>query len=184
METDVAEIIKSERNMWFSMWFLGSVIAFGLPFFSVFYLSMQRRNQHFKRQRDLEKRMLTLVESGEMDRLADEPFPLERRAVLWAASIILVVPAFAAMYVLSKDLARHEKHQQAFLGLTLPENDYEPQSISVGVYLAVTVVTLGLGGVYWLYKILNIYNNHFMQHRIIDYELGKLWEGKSHGESV
>lgn len=179
----MVESARPDRIMWFSMWFLASIATFGLAFFPMFYRSVERRNEHFKRQREMEKRVLRLPNSP-VEPPTDESLPLERNKLLWAVSIIVVVPAFAAMYVLSSDLSRHEKNQQNFLKKILPEMDYKPQKISLGIYSLITVATLGVGGVYWLYKILNIYNNHFREHTIIDDEINKLMEASSHGESL
>ena len=104
--------------------------------------------------------------------------------MLWAASIILVIPAFGALYVLSNDLMLHEKNQQIFLKRILPHMDYKPQRISIGMHVLITVATLGLGGIYWLYRVFNSYNNHFREHRIIDDEINRFMEAGSHGESV
>jgi len=112
--------------MWFSMWFLASIVTFGLAFFPLVYRSFERRNQHFRRQHDMEKQALRLLNAGEREQQMNEHVPLERSATLWTALIILVIPAFAAMYVLSRDLIRHENHQQAFLKEVLPENGYKP----------------------------------------------------------
>ena len=166
------------------MWFLASFITFGIAFFPMFYRSIERRNQHFRRQDEIEKSALKLLTDQERDLRTNEKPPLQRNVTLWTASIILVVPAFAVLYVLSSDLALHEKNQQAFLKRTLPRIDYRPQRIPVNIYALLTVATLGLGGVYWLYRVFNIYNNHFREHQIIDGEINKFMEASSHGESV
>ena len=184
METNIAATAKQEKTMWFSMWFLASIVTFGLAFFPMFYRSIERRNQHFRRQEKTEKQIEALLKKRGEKAQINGSLPSERSAALWAASIILVVPAFAAMYVLSRDLVVHEKHQQEFLKKVLPEEPYRPQSVPVTVYLLITVATLGVGGVYWLYKVLNIYNNHFKEHRMIDEAVSRLMEEKNHGESV
>jgi hypothetical protein len=38
--------------------------------------------------------------------------------------------------------------------------------------------------VYWLYSLVNVYNNHFKEQHHIEQELLKLMEAKSHVESV
>ena len=183
METNLIGPVKSERIMWFSMWFLASIVTFGVAFFPLFYRSIERRNQHFERQHEVEKRATSLLTDQEGDLQSEEP-PLQRNGMLWAASIILVVPAFGALYVLSKDLMLHEKNQQIFLKRILPHMDYKPQRISIGIHVLITVATLGLGGIYWLYRVFNSYNNHFREHRIIDDEINRFMEAGSHGESV
>ena len=41
-------VTKTDRIMWFSMWFLASVASFGIAFFPMFYLMIKRRNKHFQ----------------------------------------------------------------------------------------------------------------------------------------
>ena len=38
---------------------------------------------------------------------------------------------------------------------------FMPQTIPIKTYVLITVVTLGVGGIYWLYKVVNLYNAHF-----------------------
>jgi hypothetical protein len=182
METSLIGPVKSERIMWFSMWFLAAIVTFGAAFFPLFYRSIERRNQHFRRQHEVEEKAASLLTGQERD-LQEHP-PIQRNETLWAASIILVLPAFAVLYVLSNDLVLHEKNQQIFLKRILPQMDYKPQRITPGIYILLTVATLGLGGIYWLYRVFNGYNNHFREHRIIDDELNKVMEARTHGESV
>jgi NADH:ubiquinone oxidoreductase subunit 5 (subunit L)/multisubunit Na+/H+ antiporter MnhA subunit len=180
METNMLRTMETDRPMWFSMWFLASITTFGLAFFPMFYRLVEQRNKHFLRQRELENKAGVLLgKKGE--EVHSVP---ERNAKLWAASIILILPAFAIAYFLSKDLLLHEKNQQAFLQKLFPERSYAPQNIAIKKYALVTVATLGVGIVYWLYKIINTYNNHFMEQRQIDDEIIRLMEAKSYGEPV
>jgi len=171
--------IEPDRKIWFSMWFLGSIASFGLAFFPMFYFSVERRNGHFKRDWEFEQKVAAFFNK--------EWHPTsspERNAKLWAASIILVVPVFAITYLLSKDLLLHEKRQREFLTIFLPSWNHMSQSIPIRRYALITLVTLGFGVIYWLYKVVNVYNNHFKEQRHIEYEIGKLMEAKSHVEPV
>jgi NADH:ubiquinone oxidoreductase subunit 5 (subunit L)/multisubunit Na+/H+ antiporter MnhA subunit len=168
--------------MWFSMWFLASITTFGLAFFPMFYRLIEQRNQHFLRQHELEKQANAFFRKEEKE---PQPNSLpERNAKLLATSIILILPAFIIAYFLSKDLLLHEKRQQAFLQKLFPERGYVPQNIAIKKYALITVATLGVGIVYWLYKIINTYNNHFMEQRQIEDEIFRLMEAKSYGEPV
>jgi NADH:ubiquinone oxidoreductase subunit 5 (subunit L)/multisubunit Na+/H+ antiporter MnhA subunit len=182
METKMLGKVETDRTMWFSMWFLASITTFGLAFFPMFYRLIEQRNKHFLRQDELEKQAKTFFKN-EGKELPSNSFP-ERNAKLWAVSIILVLPVFVIAYFLSEDLLLHEKRQQAFLTALFPERQYMPQNIAVKKYVLVTLVTLGVGVIYWLYKIINTYNNHFMEQRKIEEEIIKLMEAKSYGESV
>jgi len=108
----------------------------------------------------------------------------EMNAKAWAAAIILVVPVFALTYLLSKDLLMHEKRQDELLASAFPERMFMPQTIPIRKYAVITIVTLGVGIVYWLYKIVNMYNAHFKAHRKIEKEIVKLMEETRVGESM
>ena len=51
-----------------------------------------------------------------------------------------------------------------------------PQTIPIKTYALITLVTLGVGVVYWLYKVVNLYNAHFKAHLQVEKELGRLME--------
>ena len=98
--------------------------------------------------------------------------------------IILVVPVFVITYLLSRDLFVHEREQDRFLASAFPERMFMPQTLPIRKYVVITIVTLGVGIVYWLYKIVNMYNAHFKAHREVEKEIVKLMEEKPIGESV
>jgi hypothetical protein len=177
MEMDMQERTETDRPIWFSMWFLGAIATFGIAFFPMFYRLVDNRNKHFRREADLEKHISTaLRERGkETPPLSDDFHEMNAKA--WATAIIFVIPAFVLTYILSVDLARHEKHQDIFLANTLPERVFMPQALPIKKYVLITIVTLGVGIVYWLYKIINMYNAHFKAQWSIEKELGKLMEG-------
>ena len=97
-------------------------------------------------------------------------------AIVWAASIILVVPAFVIMYLLSRDLAAHERHMDAFLAAAFPQKMFMTQTIPIKKYAILTIVTLGVGGIYWLYKIINLYNAHYKGQWYVEKEISKIME--------
>ena len=179
METNMANGIETGRRMWFSMWFLAAIATFGVAFFPFFYYSVERRNRHFQMQYNFERQVLSFSNSELQPKQTSN-----RNAKLWAASIILIVPVFAMVYFLSKDLLMHEKRQRDFLATIRPGLDYVSQSISIRNCAVITAVTLGFGVIYWLYKLVNVYNNHFKEHQHIEAELGTLVKAKIHDESV
>jgi hypothetical protein len=182
MEIDMPRRMEKDRIMWFSMWFLASVASFGIAFFPMFYFLIDRRNRHFRQQLELEIRAAGFLKNSVGEKVqASESVSSERNAALWAVSIVLVFPVFVIAYFLSEDLLLHEQRQQVFLKRLFPDRDYPPQIILVRRYLLVTLATLGVGVIYWLYRVLNMYNNHFKEHRKIDEEIVKLMEAKSHG---
>ena len=48
--------------MWFSMWFLGAVVTFGIAFFPMFYRLVDGRNKHFQHEKELEKQVTESLE--------------------------------------------------------------------------------------------------------------------------
>jgi hypothetical protein len=77
---------------------------------------------------------------------------------------------------LSKDLRVHERNQDAFLAAAFPERIFMPQTIPIKTYVLITIVTLGVGGIYWLYKVVNLYNAHFKAQVQVEKEIVRLME--------
>lgn len=168
--------VEGDRKVWFSMWFLGAIVTFGIAFFPMFYRLIEGRNKHFRNEADFEEQIAAyLHKQGKEPPAKTEQFKMMNSKV-WAASIILVVPVFVIAYLLSRDLAVHERSQDAFLAAALPERIFMPQTIPIKTYAIITIVTLGIGGVYWLYKVVNLYNAHFKAHLQIQKELIRLME--------
>jgi NADH:ubiquinone oxidoreductase subunit 5 (subunit L)/multisubunit Na+/H+ antiporter MnhA subunit len=175
MEPNIPVGIKPDRKIWFSMWFLAAIASFGVAFFPFFYYSIQRRNEHFLKEQDFEQRVARFYNKEW------KSMPVrERNTKLWAASVILIVPVFVIAYFLSKDLNEHERHHHDFLATFYPQRETAFQWISIKTCAIITVATLGVGVVYWLYKIVNVYNNHFKEQFHIQYELLQLMGTQKH----
>ncbi len=175
---------ETERVTWFSMWFLASIATFGAAFFPMFYRMMDSRNRHFRRETEVEKQIVEFLKKKGKEMPTTVECPRDMNAKAWAASIILIIPAFVIDYYLSKDLWLHEKHQDTFLADAFPERMFMPQTIPIKKYALITIVTLGVGGIYWLYKIINLYNAHFKAQWKVEKEIARLMEEKTVGESV
>jgi uncharacterized membrane protein len=176
METAKYIKVDADRKMWFSMWFLGAVVTFGLAFFLMFYRLIDGRNRHFQLEAELEKQIAAHLRSQGKEPPATSKCLAKRNAKAWAASIVLVVPVFVIVYLLSRDLAAHEQNQDAFLAAAFPQRMFMPQTIPIKTYVLITIVTLGVGVVYWLYKVVNLYNAHFKAQLQVEKEIGKLME--------
>ena len=164
IKENVAKRTETDRIMWFSMWFLGAVATFGLAFFPMFYLLIERRNKHFKRQKELEELLaLYLKDRGEDLKLENSFLAGRKNSLAWSLSIVLIFPIFVIAYFLSKDLVLHEERQQRLFGSLLQEKNFEAPSINIKRCILLAVATMGLGIVYWLYKIFNSYNRHFKE---------------------
>jgi len=83
-------------------------------------------------------------------------------------SILLVFPVFIITYILTKDLLVHEKHQQKAYSKIFPGKQFITQNISLKKYALITLLTLGIGVIYWLYKTMNMYNTHFIHQEKVE----------------
>lgn len=196
IEQNVAERRETDRGMWFSQWTLLSLVTFGAAWFLMIYYLINRRNQHFARQEKLEQLVLTRfrqLSNEKQSTLSDskvgeggkEDFAKSRNASMWAASTLLILPAFYVFRFLMEDLRKHEEHESIFfrevvtyaksLELSMNLNGMAPttKSFTSGHYFVMTLVTLGLAGVYWLYLIFNDYNRHFKKQWVFEDELLK-----------
>jgi hypothetical protein len=152
---------ETDRPIWFSMWFLASIATFGAAFFPMFYRLIESRNRHFSRDVELEKTITAFFNKHGKEMPVRAKIYHDMNAKVWAASIILVIPIFVITYLLSKDLVDHENRQDIILANLFPERIFMPQTIPIRKYVLITIFTLGVGIVYWLYKIVNMYNAHF-----------------------
>jgi hypothetical protein len=176
METSLKIKGESDRKVWFSMWFLGAVVTFGLAFFPMFYRLVEGRNRHFRKEEELESQVTIYLKTHGMEPPATSKSSKMMNAKAWAASIILIIPVFMIVYFLTKDLAVHEHNQDAFLAAALPKQIFMTQTIPIKTYAVITIVTLGVGVVYWLYKVVNLYNAHFKAHLQVEKEISRLME--------
>ncbi|MCW4004377.1 MAG: hypothetical protein NWE95_10745 [Candidatus Bathyarchaeota archaeon] len=177
MQSTLNNQAYADRKLWFSMWFLGAIVTFGAAFFPMFYRLVEGRNKHFQKEAEIEKQIADYLKSQGKEPPKKSNTPVKvMNAKAWAASIIFVVPVFVIVYLLSKDLVEHEQNQDAFLAAAFPERMFMPQTIPITKYALVTLVTLGVGVIYWLYKVVNLYNAHFKAHSIVEKEISRLME--------
>lgn len=176
VKENILKRTSSDRIMWFSMWFLLSIITFGLALFPMLYLLIERRNKHFRRQKELESLILPVLKNRGVNLEIEEDDFLERNSLLWTASIVLIVPIFFAAYFLSKDLLLHEKKQMALFRKIFPEEAIIEQKINLKFCIKITLATLGVGIIYWFYKIFNAYNNHFKEQWRVEDKMVELTE--------
>ncbi len=158
------------------MWFLSAIVTFGLAFFPMFYRLVDGRNRHLQKEAEIEAKLTDYLKIKGKYPPQTHPAPKKRNAALWAASIILIVPAFVILYWVTRDLADHEKEEDTYLAAALPTRVFMPQTIPQTTYVLITIVTLGVGGVYWLYKIVNQYNMHYKADQIVEKEINRLLE--------
>jgi len=179
MEPHKFTSIEKDKKIWFSMWFLGAIITFGLTFFPMFYRLIENRNKHFKKEETLENQIINYLQhqNKTVPKMSKQPHKMNTK--IWTAAIILVIPVFIITYLLSKDLAIHEAEQEKFLAQAFPERIFMIQTIPIKTYATITIVTLGFGIIYWLYKIVNQYNAHYKAHLQIEKKISNLMEEKN-----
>jgi len=181
METPKFTSLEGDRKVWFSMWFLGAIVTFGVAFFPMFYRLIEGRNHHFKKEQALEEQVAVYLRRQGKTVPTVTKQPREMNAKAWTAAIILVVPVFVITYLLSKDLAAHEAEQDMFLAQAFPERMFMTQTIPIKMYALITIVTLGFGVIYWLYKVVNLYNSHYKAHLQVEKKILSLMEEQKDG---
>jgi hypothetical protein len=178
MENSMYSKVDADKKVWFSMWFLASIATFGLAFFPMFHRLINNRNNHFQREANLENKIVAYLKEQGKEPPATSPKMHKMNSKAWTASVVLVIPVFVITYLLSKDLLVHEENQDRFLARAFPERMFMPQTIPIKTYALITILTLGVGIIYWLYKIINMYNAHFKAHLQVEKEIAKLMEEK------
>jgi hypothetical protein len=121
--------------------------------------------------------ILSSVERTVRETKAEET---EKGAVLWA--ILTAVPYIGSLaqwyvyYFLMKDFYKHERREDDFwedltrtldkCGVTfsVPRRTEATPNRSFVLYLILTIITVGLFGIYWLYVLLKDPNEHFKYH--------------------
>jgi hypothetical protein len=179
MESQKFITLASDRKIWFSMWFLGAIITFGVAFFPMIYRLIENRNRHFKKEKLIEEQVSTYLQRhAQTAPKTNRQLQHIMNAKIWTAAVFLIFPVFIIAYLLSKDLALHEAEQDKFLAQVFPDRIFMVQTIPIKTYVIITIVTLGFGVIYWLYKVVNQYNAHYKAHLQIEKKLSSLMEEK------
>ena len=159
----------------------------------VIYKWIARRNAHFSRVQRLYSGVISFLEAlgvsdpelANMKNIAEEARfrESEKSAGLWL--ILYIVLGFIAwayiMHFLTRDFVEHEYREQLFFknlaeiakrrNLVLePPRRTIPDRNTV-LYLVLTIITLGLFGLYWIYTVTRDPNEHFLEHRVFEQRL-------------
>jgi len=163
------------------------------------YKLVDRRNSHFKRQIFLmedtinslrkiagQKKVSVETELSLCERTLREARTeeTEKNAVLWAIlSAIIFIATWYVYYFLMKDFYKHERREDGFwedvskifgklgVSFTPPRRMNPMPDRSFILYLILSIITLGIFGIYWLYVLIKDPNEHFRYHAQIDEEL-------------
>ncbi len=161
------------------------------------YMLIKRRNEHFKRHQLLEDDIVRVLESSagkKRAKIEDKLLSIEQSsreaklnekeqpAFLWAIlSFFIFFVGLYVGYFLMRDFYRHERREDFFLedldktagpivALELPRRFHSTPDRNIVLYLALTILTMGLFGVYWLYTLITDANTH-LDHQV-------MWEDK------
>ncbi len=190
IEANIASRNISDKIMWFSMWFLLTVVTFGAVGPVMMYYLVKRRNDHFKRITELQDLMLckppqfpsgksASLNTVTSDVLMYKSAVKSRNALAWAILSLLIFPSLYVLYFLTKDLHEHKESEHSlFAGITLMFQNFNAgpkmgtygiSKDSYGTYRKLTILTFCFVSPYWFYRIFNDYNYHFkMQWEIED----------------
>jgi len=163
-----------------------------------FYMLIRRRNQHFPRQQRFASDLITVLRGAANKKSTNIDLLLgsmenslrrsqveedEKSAVLWVILMLVpVVNLFALLYIfyfLTGDFYKHERWEDGML------SDIERAMSALGVqfvfhrddpiphrsyvlYLLVTIITVGIFGLYWEYTLIADPNKHFAHHAVFE----------------
>jgi len=165
------------------------------------YRLVKRRNHHFRRQIFLFEDITAAIRKIMMKKGVDVEFDLgsldrtlreiragetesDKSAMLWA--ILSPLNGLALSYVsyfLMKDFYNHERREDMFwadisrildktgIKFEVPRRTDPLFERSFALYLILTIITVGIFGIYWLYVLLKDPNLHFRYHIKIEDQL-------------
>ena len=158
----------------------------------VVYLWVKRRDDHFMRSHKLFKTVLNILETldikdSELAIIREKVDEMEQRErprspALWAILyIVFNIIWFYIAHFLNKDFVEHEMREMSIVrnlsrimerrGVRLREPERSVPERSTLLYVILTIVTLGIFVLYWVYTLTNDANKHFIQHRMYEREL-------------
>lgn len=170
--------------------------AFSILYAIMIYKLAKRRNTHFQRQHLLYEDLLTMAREVSSKKGIDVSMNLnnldrtmrearfdetEKSAALWAIlSFITGIAALYVFYYLLKDFFKHERREDLFFedlnralaasGVTvnLPRRTLPIPDRSFILYFILSIITVGIFGIYWIYVLITDPNNHFRQQWMIE----------------
>jgi len=166
---------------------LGTLLVGEALYLYYLYLLIRRRNEHFERSHRFFLALVRLLrEAGyedvsalelKVEELRREP----KNPVLWVIlSLVPVLGLLAVLYVyhsLNRDFHEHSVVERSLvegvaraLGMSPYEPPFEVEELepvprrSTGLYLLLTLLTLGVFSAYWWYTLVRDPNGHFRAH--------------------
>lgn len=167
-------------------------LAGGIINIYVLYKWIDRRNKHFRRIRLLFVEVISYIRSlGRTSERAEnyissierslreaEIEESEKNPIIWIVlSILVPFLIFYVYHFLNKDFYKHERREEYIIedlnrvlaevgggGLTIRRVQTVPDR-STAIYLALSILTLGIFVLYWVYTLTKDPNEHFLEHR-------------------
>jgi len=171
------------------------IIAFIVSIILIYKL-VQRRNTHFKRQIFLFDDIIAAVKAIAVKKGVNIDLELascertvrevraeetEKSAALWAIlSAIIFIADWYVRYFLMGDFYKHERREDGFwedinkalnkcnITFSIPRRLVTLPNRSFVLYLILTIITLGIFQIYWIYVLLKDPNDHFEYHNKIE----------------
>jgi len=158
----------------------------------VLYKWIDRRNKHFKRVSLLYEDILDfLEEEGVEDKVKRARRTLrdfkgdidEKSAVLWVVLTIVFNPVILYIYhFLTRDYYNHETNENKVIedieeAIKESGGDFEFEGYdtvedrNTVLYIVLTIITLGIFGLYWIYTLTNDPNQHFNKSKSVEKDL-------------
>ena len=163
----------------------------------VLYRLIDRRNKHFMRTHRLYRNIVGLLETlgisdpelvsirNTVQEMEAEEQP--RNPILWIIlTILLDIVVLYVYHFLNKDFHRHERREMLIydnLARILEKRNIPAPRLrntvpdrSTVLYIVLSIITLGLFSLYWVYTLAKDPNEHFMEHRRVEPELVRALE--------
>lgn len=193
LQSDFKQWEETEVVLNFWRTFLLSLVTLGIYGIYIIYKLVQRRDMRFQRinrltgdlirflQEKSEERGVNIrqdIQKLEVVKRSLNDQAKERGAVLWLLACMFTggIGTFILYYLLMDDFLKYERNERELLDVLSPaanqlgiitasiETEQSIEERSFAMYLILTLITLGIFGVYWYSVILNDPNRHFFEH--------------------
>ena len=182
-------------GVFFLLLFIGIIVAAILSAVMLYKLA-KRRNTHFQRQLLLYEDLLNMAKEVSSKRGVDVSMHLnnmdrtlrearidetEKSAALWTIlSLITGIATLYIFYYLMKDFFKHERREDQFfedlnrtlaaagVPVNLPRRTLPVPDRSFILYFILSLITVQIFSIYWIYVLLTDPNNHFRQQWMIE----------------
>lgn len=164
--------------------FIGAIINI-----YVLYKWISRRNNHFRRTASLYGNLVFALESlkitdAEVAQIRNSVQEMqyeeqEKSAALWIIlSLIVGIIIYYVFHFLNKDFHKHERREVAIYenlarilerrGIAISRFEPRVPNRSTVLYIVLSIITVGIFGLYWVYTLTKDPNEHFRAHHLVE----------------